>query len=97
MDKTLEKRIFDLDQAIKDIATINSIVKEQETMSNANAYMSLAVYRNLCKIQGYFEITDSDSCGNITKERVDEVIKKYEAKFASLIKQALNNPILETG
>ncbi len=96
MDKILEERIFDLDQAIKDIAEINSIVKEQETMSTANAYMGLAVYRNLCKIQGYFEITDSNSCGDITKARVDEVLKKYEAKFASSIKQALNNPILET-
>jgi len=97
MDKILEKRILDLDQVIKDIAAINSIVNEQKTMSTANAYMGLAVYRNLCKIQGYFEISDSDSCMSITKEKVDEVIKEYEDKFASLIKQALNNPILETG
>ena len=96
MDKTIEKRIFDLDQAIKDIAEVNSIVNEQKTMSIAHAYMGLAVYRNLCKIQGHLEITDSNSCGDITKEKVDEVLKKYEDKFASLIKQALNNPILET-
>ena len=97
MDKILEKRIFDLDQAIRDIAAINSIVHEQKTMSIANAYMGLAVYRNLCKIQGYFETTDLKACGKITKEKVDEVLKKYEDKFASLIKQALNTPVLDTG
>lgn len=97
MDEILENRIFDLDQAIKDIAEINSIVNEQKTMSIANAYMGLAVYRNLCKIQGHFETTDSNSCGDITKVKVDEVLKKYEAKFASLIKQALDNPVLDTG
>ena len=96
MTEILEKRILELNAGINSMAEVNENLREKK-ISIANMYLCLAAYKNLCKIQAYFEVNNQNTCGKITKEKADEVLKEYEDKIISLIKQALNNPVLETG